>query len=425
MLLLFVRRNKTARKKCKSILKNDILFLYATARPTLTEGCCLHLIVAKTGEPMEFRDLKAQYAHVKPQMDTALQEVLEASTFIAGGPVATLEKELAAYAGCQHCLSCGNGTDALELLLLAYGIGPGDAVFVPDFTFFATAEAVSTVGGTPIFVDVEADSFNLCPAALEQAILAVQAAGALRPKAVLAVDLFGRPANYPALEATANQHGLLLFEDAAQGFSGAIHGQRTGSFGAAATTSFFPAKPLGCYGDGGAIFTNDSEKDTLLRSLAVHGKGSDKYINVRIGRNSRLDTLQAAVLRVKLGILEEEREKIRQAAAAYTSRLGAAVCTPLPDGEVQSAWAQYTLRLRSAAQRDALAAALKAKNIPTMVYYPLPLHQQAAFASIAPKQVDACPTTVALCQTVLSLPMHPYLSTQQIDTVCDAVLACL
>lgn len=374
---------------------------------------------------MKFRDLSAQYQALKPEMDKAMQDVVDSAAFVFGGAVTQLENELAAYTGRRHCLACANGTDALELMFKAYGIAPGDAVFVPDFTFFASAEAVSTIGGTPVFVDVDPESFNLCPKALEAAVLAVQAAGKLRPRAVLAVDLFGRPADYDALEAVCQKYGLTLFEDAAQGFSGVYKGRRAGSFGLAATTSFFPAKPLGCYGDGGAIFTDDSEMDALLRSLAMHGKGDDRYVNVRIGRNSRLDTLQAAVLLVKLRVLEEERQKISQVAAAYSQRLAGLALTPAEGGDYLSAWAQYTLRLKSAAQRDGLAAALKAKDIPTMVYYPLPLRAQQAFANIAEFQVDACPNTAQLCETVLSLPFHPYLSPGQIDEVCTAVTSYL
>ncbi len=374
---------------------------------------------------MKFRDLSAQYQALKPEMDKAMQDVVDSAAFVFGGAVTQLENELAAYTGRRHCLACANGTDALELMFKAYGIAPGDAVFVPDFTFFASAEAVSTIGGTPVFVDVNPESFNLCPKALEAAVLAVQAAGKLRPRAVLAVDLFGRPADYDALEAVCQKYGLTLFEDAAQGFSGVYKGRRAGSFGLAATTSFFPAKPLGCYGDGGAIFTDDSEMDALLRSLAMHGKGDDRYVNVRIGRNSRLDTLQAAVLLVKLRVLEEERQKISQVAAAYSQRLAGLALTPAEGGDYLSAWAQYTLRLKSAAQRDGLAAALKAKDIPSMIYYPLPLRAQQAFADIAHLQVDACPNTAQLCETVLSLPFHPYLSPGQIDEVCTAVTSYL
>ncbi len=374
---------------------------------------------------MQFRDLKAQYQHLKPQMDAAMQSVVDSAAFVFGGEIGKLEQELAAYTGRRHCIACANGTDALELMFSAWGIGEGDAVFVPDFTFFASAEAVSAAGGTPIFVDVEADSFNLCPSALEAAVQAVKAAGKLRPRAVLAVDLFGRPASYGELEKVAQKHGLLLFEDAAQGFGGALDGKRAGGFGLAATTSFFPAKPLGCYGDGGAIFTDDDEKEALIRSLAAHGKGNDRYVNVRIGRNSRLDTLQAAVLRVKLQALDEELKKVDQVAAAYTQRLSHLAATPLAGGRYASAWAQYTLRLENTAQRDGLAAALKEKNIPSMIYYPLPLQKQQAFADILPLQVDPCPNTAQLCGTVLSLPFHPYLEEAGIEEICAAVTAYL
>lgn len=375
---------------------------------------------------MDFRDLKAQYEHIKPQIDAAIQDVVTSAAFVYGAPVAQLEEKLARHTGRRHCLTCGNGTDALELMFMAWEIGQGDAVFVPDFTFFASAEAVSSVGGIPIFVDVEQDSFNICPKALEQAVQTVIKEGKAKPKAILAVDLFGRPANYEALAAIAEQYNLLLFEDAAQGFGGSYKNKCAGSFGVASTTSFFPAKPLGGYGDGGAIFTDDSEKDALLRSLAVHGKGEDKYANIRIGRNSRLDTIQAAILQVKLNVLvKEELDQVNKVAEVYTERLSGIVKTPLSGGDYYSSWAQYTIQLKDSAQRDALAAALRQAGIPTMVYYPIPLHQQKAFASIAKYQVDGCPISCGFSNTVLSLPMHPYLPETDIERICQVISLCL
>ena len=272
---------------------------------------------------MQFRDLKKQYQVLKPRMDAAVTQVMSDCNFISGSQVKALERRLADYVGVKHCISCANGTDALELAERAYGIGPGDAVFVPDFTFFSSAETVADLGATPVFVDVDPVSFNLCPRALESALDRVRAQGKLRPRAVVAVDLFGLPADFPALERVAKENGLLLIEDGAQGFGGRIGDRRACSFGDIATTSFFPAKPLGCYGDGGAVFTNDDDIAALIRSLCVHGKSElDKYNNLRLGMNSRLDTIQAAVLDVKLSAFEDyELKKVNAAAKMYTERL--------------------------------------------------------------------------------------------------------
>ena len=368
---------------------------------------------------MEFRDLKAQYRALQPEMDRAILETVAGAGFIGGARVKALEERLAAYVGVKHCITCGNGTDALQLMLMAWGIGPGDAVFVPDFTFFASGEAVSFVGGTPVFYDVCPDTFNGSAESLEQAIAAVEAEGRLKPKAVIAVDLYGLPADYPAIEAVAKRHGLKVLEDAAQGFGGKIGSKRAGSFGDGAATSFFPAKPLGCYGDGGAVFMNDDETAALVRSLCVHGKGSDKYDNVRIGMNSRLDAVQAAVLDVKLTAFEQrELEDVNTAAQCYDSALSGLVTPVVPEGYLSS-WAQYTLRLENRQQRDGLQAALKARGIPSMVYYPKPMHCQTAFAHV--KQYVPCPNTEQLCDTVLSLPMHPYLTAEAVAQVAQAV----
>lgn len=368
---------------------------------------------------MEFRDLKAQYRALQPEMDRAILETVAGAGFIGGARVKALEERLAAYVGVKHCITCGNGTDALQLMLMAWGIGPGDAVFVPDFTFFASGEVVSFVGGTPVFYDVCPETFNGSAESLEQAIAAVEAEGKLKPKAVIAVDLYGLPADYPAIEAVAKRHGLKVLEDAAQGFGGKIGSKRAGSFGDGAATSFFPAKPLGCYGDGGAVFMNDDETAALVRSLCVHGKGSDKYDNVRIGMNSRLDAVQAAVLDVKLTAFEQrELEDVNTAARRYDSALSGLVTPVVPEGYLSS-WAQYTLRLENRQQRDGLQAALKARGIPSMVYYPKPMHCQTAFAHV--KQYVPCPNTERLCDTVLSLPMHPYLTEEAVAQVAQAV----
>ncbi len=374
---------------------------------------------------MEFRDLKKQYQQLKPQMDAAIQQVLHDANFISGKQVAQLEEKLAEYVGVKHCITCGNGTDALSLVMMAWDIKEGDAVFVPDFTFFASAEVVSFEGATPVFVDVDERTFNLDPDQLEKAIAVVKQQGKLCPRAVVAVDLFGQPADYERIEAICKKHGLLLLEDGAQGFGGSIGERRACSFGDAATTSFFPAKPLGCYGDGGAVFTNDDQLDQLLRSLRVHGKSPvSKYDNVRIGVNSRLDTLQAAVLGVKLDAFASyELEAVNRAAQLYSEYLADAAKTPVVQEGFVSSWAQYTILLEDEAQRQKVQHALKEQGIPTMVYYPKPMHLQGAFDQL--EQPVACPVTESLCQRVVSLPMHPYLSEEDIRFVSNAVKAAL
>lgn len=370
---------------------------------------------------MQFRDLKTQYHHLKKDIDDAIQTVLDNANFISGAPVTELEEQLASYVGVKHCETCGNGTDALSLVLMAWGIGPGDAVFVPDFTFFASGEVVAHQGAVPVFVDVDADTFNLDPERLEEAIKAVLKEGRLKPKVIIAVDLFGLPADYPRIQAIADKYGLKVLEDGAQGFGGAINGRRACSFGDAATTSFFPAKPLGCYGDGGAVFTDDAELAALIQSYKIHGKGSFKYDNVRIGVNSRLDTLQAAILQVKLrAFADMELEAVNAVAAQYTEALGSRVKTPaVPEG-FSSSWAQYTITLPEVDQQDALQAALKAQGIPTMVYYPKPMHEQTAFKDI-PFMKGSCPVTERLCGRVLALPMHPYLTEESAGTVVSEI----
>ena len=371
---------------------------------------------------MQFRDLQKQYQVLKPQMDAAVGKVLTDANFISGAQVKALEKKLAEYVGVKHCITCANGTDALKLAEMACGIGKGHAVFVPDFTFFSTAETVADLGATNIFVDVDMDTFNICPKALEAAIEKVIAEGKLEPKAIVAVDLFGQPADYTAISAIAEKYGLILIEDGAQGFGGRIGERMACSFGHIATTSFFPAKPLGCYGDGGAVFTNDDDAAALIRSLCIHGKsGEDKYNNIRIGMNSRLDTLQAAVLEVKLdAFAEKELEAVNRAAGWYNARLSGAVKTPVVLPGFYSSWAQYTIQLPDDGSRDALQQALKAQGIPTMIYYPRGMHQQGAFADL-PYALQ-CPNTEKLCRTVLALPMHPYLEEGDVEAICKAVL---
>lgn len=371
---------------------------------------------------MQFRDLKKQYQVLKQDMDAALTDTAASAAFIMGKPVKELEAELAAYVGVKHCVSCANGTDALTLALKTWGIGKGDAVFVPDFTFFSSAEVVSLEGATPVFVDVDKDTFNLDAADLEEKIGEMVAKGELTPKVIITVDLFGLPADYPRIRKIADTYRLLILEDGAQGFGGEISGKKACGFGDISTTSFFPAKPLGCYGDGGAVFTDNDEWAALLDSYRVHGKGQFKYDNVRIGMNSRLDTLQAAVLKVKLKAFREyEVADINRAAARYTEKLQGKVKTPVVPEGYYSSWAQYTIRLDSKEQRDALQAVLKEQGIPTMVYYPTPMHDQTAYKNLK-VPVGSCPVAEQLCHTVLSLPIHPYISEEDIDSVCEGIL---
>lgn len=375
---------------------------------------------------MEFRDLKRQYQVLKPQMDAAMLEVAENCNFISGKQVTELEQQLAEYVGVKHCVTCGNGTDALTLVMMAWDIKAGDAVFVPTFTFFASAEVVAFEGATPVFVDVDERTFNVDPVKLEEAIEQVKKEGKLNPRAVIAVDLFGQPADYTKIEEICKKHGLLLLEDGAQGFGGKIGDRTACSFGDAAATSFFPAKPLGCYGDAGAVFTNDDEMADYMRSIRVHGKSpADKYDNLRIGLNSRLDTIQAAVLKVKLQAFKDhELESVNRAAKLYDEYLGNVVKTPVVPEGFYSSWAQYTLILDSKEQRTHLQKELKEQGIPTMVYYPKPMHLQGAFADLGYKKGNF-PVAESLCERVLSLPMHPYLNEEDIRFVANAVKAAL
>lgn len=360
---------------------------------------------------MEFRDLKAQYSAMKDEMDEAVLSVVAGGRYIGGSPVAELERRLAEYVGVRHCIACANGTDALQLALMAWGIGPGDAVFVPDFTFFSTGEVVSAVGATPVFVDILEETFNMDPESLRNAYDYVTVHTDLRPRVVVPVDLFGQPANYGRILPMCEKLGLLVLEDGAQGFGGMIGDRRACSFGDIATTSFFPAKPLGCYGDGGAVFTDDDGWAELIRSYAVHGKGSMKYDNVRVGMNSRLDTMQAAILGVKLTAFEShEVADVNERARWYDELLaGCSFALPTVPNGLLSSWAQYTVRLPEGSDRGALQARLAEGGVPTMVYYPKPMHQQLAFGK-DPIASDGCPVTTRLCKTVLSLPMGPFLT---------------
>lgn len=390
---------------------------------------------------MEFRDLKAQYKHHKEDIDAAIGQVLSSGGFIGGKTVRELEEELADYVGVKHCITCANGTDALQLALMTWGIGAGDAVFVPDFTFFSSAEVVPLVGAIPVFVDIDADTYNMSPESLEKAIQYVMRSTELRPRVIIAVDLFGQPADYLKIQEIAQKYGLLLLEDAAQGFGGSIRLPDNGkedvvnkrqkvksvsvrkacSFGDIATTSFFPAKPLGCYGDGGAVFTDHDEWAALLRSYCVHGKGTDKYDNVRIGMNSRLDTIQAAILLKKLTFFDEEIEKCNYVAEEYGRQLRGYVETPVVASGMYSSWAQYTVRLESGTQREKVMQRMKEAGIPTAVYYKKPLHCQKALQNYAIAELD-CSVTERVCECCLSLPMHAYLNGTDIGGIVDKLI---
>ncbi len=373
---------------------------------------------------MQFIDLAAQYQRIAPQVQEKMDEVLNTGRYIMGPMVTDLEQRLADYVGKKYCISCSNGTDGLILPLLAMGIHEGDAVFVPDFTFFASAESVCAVGATPVFVDILPDSYNMDPAHLIKMIEKTKAEGKLTPKAIIPVDLFGLPADYEAIEKIAKDYDLKVLEDGAQGFGGTQNGKKACSFGDVSSTSFFPAKPLGCYGDGGAMFTDSQEIRDMLISLRVHGSNpADKYDNIRIGRNCRLDALQAAVLHCKLDIFDDEVEKRHWAAAEYNKRLSNYVVTPKIGEGFTSSYAQYTIRLENEEQRTRVMAALKEAGVPTMVYYPRPMHGQTAFAGTA--NAADYPVAEAACKQVMSLPMHPYLTTEIIDKVCDELLKAL
>ena len=368
---------------------------------------------------MQFRDLQSQYHILKGDIDQAIQNVLAAGNYISGTQVIELEKQLAEYAGVKYCITCANGTDALSLALMTWNIGPGDAVFVPDFTFFATGESAAHNGSVPVFVDVDKDSFNMSPVSLEKAIIKVLEEKKLNPKVIVAVDLFGQPADYPEISKIAKKYHLLILEDGAQGFGGRIGKQRACSFGDISTTSFFPAKPLGCYGDGGAVFTDNEEWASLLRSYRIHGKGADKYDNVRIGINSRLDTLQAAILQVKLQAFEKyELEAVNDAAERYSQKLKDVVQIPKIKEGFYSSWAQYSILLDHENIRNSLQVYLKENGIPSMIYYPKPMSQQMAFEGLDSVHIEL-PVTEQLCRKVLSLP--PYVQREEQNNVISCI----
>ena len=368
-------------------------------------------------DPIAFIDLQAQRRRLGPSLDAAIRTAVEGGQWILGPQVAQLEKDLAAFAGVKHAIACANGTDALLLVLRAWDIGPGDAVFVPAFTFAATGEVVALAGATPVFVDVLPDTFNMDPQSLRAAIALVERNGALRPRAVMPVDLFGQPADYRALEPVARAEGLKLLCDTAQGFGGLLDNKRAGAIGDAAATSFFPAKPLGCYGDGGAIFTNDDGLKDVLLSLRMHGQGSDRYEHVRIGYNSRLDTIQAAILIEKLKIFDEEIALRNQVARRYNEAFaGSPIVAPTVIEGAVSTWAQYTIKV---ADRAKFQADLKQAGVPTAVYYPIPLSRQKAYAHFPSTPT---PVSESLSDQVVSLPMHPYLDASTQDRIVAAAL---
>lgn len=372
---------------------------------------------------MQFRDLGAQYRALKLEIDAGIQEVLESSAFILGKSVDELEKKLAEYVGRKHCVACGSGTDALQLALMVWGIGPGDAVFTSDFTYFASAGTTSILGGTPIPVDIDFTTFNISPEALEEQIQRVLTEGKLTPKAIVPIDLFGQPADYSRILPIAEKYGLKVLEDAAQGFGGNIGGKRACSFGDLSATSFFPAKPLGCYGDGGAVFTDDDEADARLRSLRVQGKSPvDKYDNREIGMNSRLDTLQAAILLPKFkAFVDYELDAVNKIAQWYTDRLNDKFVTPTVLDNFLSSWAQYTILFDTREERDTMQAHLKARGIPSMIYYPRGLHQQEAYKWMQLND-KWYPNTIEATKRVLSLPVHPYLKEEEVDVICKILL---
>ncbi|MCM1231009.1 MAG: DegT/DnrJ/EryC1/StrS family aminotransferase [Ruminococcus flavefaciens] len=370
---------------------------------------------------MEFRDLKKQYELNKRNIDKAIREVLDSAHFIQGSKVAELEEKLADYVGVKHCVACANGTDALQLVLMTWNIGKGDVVFVPDFTFFSSGEVVAAVGAAPVFVDVDRNTYNIDTQKLVCAIKNVLKEGKEIPKAIIAVDLFGQPANYAEIRKIASEYGLFVLEDGAQGFGGAIGEKKACSFGDISTTSFFPAKPLGCYGDGGAIFTDNEEWAQILRSLTVHGKGQSKYDNVRVGMNSRLDTMQAAILLAKLPVfIQEELPAGSRLAELYEKRLKDIVKVPVVENGYYSSWAQYTIQLAEGQDRQKLQEYLKAASIPTAVYYQKPMHRQDAFSRFTYADEEYLVTN-ELCERVLSLPFHPYMELMEAELIAERI----
>ena len=370
--------------------------------------------------PLPFIDLQAQRARIGDAIDTGLLRVAAHGQYIMGPEVKSLEEDLKNFCGAKHCITVANGTEALAMPLMAKHVRPGEAILVPSFTFAATAEVVAWLGATPIFVDVDQDTFTMTIESFEAGIAKAKALG-LKPVAVIPVDLFGQAADYDLIEQIAAAHGLWVMSDAAQSFGGAYKSKKIGTLGHVTATSFFPSKPLGCYGDGGAIFTDDDDMAAILKSLRVHGQGSDKYDNIRIGLNARLDTMQAAVLIEKLKILDDEIKARNEIAARYSSALAEYVPVPLIVEGHYSAWAQYTIRV-PAQKRSAIMAALKEEGVPTMIYYPKPLHRQTAYRDF-PVAGNGLPVSERLADEVLSLPMHPYLDQATQDRIVTTLIS--
>ena len=372
---------------------------------------------------MQFIDLKAQYAALKDEINANMQDVLNDAAFIGGKYVKELETQLAAFTGRKHCITCANGTDALQLAFMACGIKAGDAVFAPDMTFISSTEPAAMFGAVSVFCDITPDTYTLCPESLERQIQAVLTEGKYTPKAVVAVDILGNPCDYDAIVPICEKYGLTIIEDAAQSFGASYKDKRACSFGQIATTSFFPAKPLGCYGDGGAVFTDDDALNDLIRSLCVHGKGpGGKYDNVRVGMNSRLDNLQAGVLLPKLKALGDYELDARQTVAGrYSAAFAGKFTTPFVAEGCLSAWAQYALLANGTAQRDRIIAHLTEKKIPNMVYYPTPQHALPVFRD-EPRYGETFQNANDYCARTFSLPMHPYLTEDEQQTVIDAVM---
>ena len=374
-----------------------------------------------TQAPIPFLDLKAQQARIAVDLRRRIDAVLAHCQFVMGPEVAELEGALAAFCGAKYCVGVSSGTDALQIALMAEGVGRGDAVFLPAFTYTATAEVPLVLGATPVFVDVDPRTFQIDPAHLSQRIAEVRAAGKLKPRALIGVDLFGQPADWPALSAIAKREGLFTLDDLAQSFGGSLHGRMLGTQADATATSFFPSKPLGAYGDGGALFTESAERAALFRSLRTHGEGTTRYEVLRTGMNGRLDSMQAAVLLAKLAVFPEELEAREKIARYYDSRLGNAVATPVRVPDSTSAWAIYAILLKDEADRESVQAKLRADGVPTAIYYPRPLHLQPAYRDA--HDGAALPVSEDLATRILALPIHPDLDDVAVERICNAVLA--
>jgi len=376
--------------------------------------------------PITLFDMKAQQSLIRAEIDRRIAAILDSGAFINGPDVRELEEKLAAFAGCAHAVGVSSGTDALQIAMMAEGIGRGDAVFLPAFTYTATAEVPLVLGATPVFVDVAEDSFNIDIADLKRRIAQVKAEGRLRPRAVVGVDLFGRPADWPAIQEICRAEGMFALDDAAQAFGASLEGKRLGQWADAAALSFYPTKTLGCYGDGGAILTNDAGRAELYRSLRTHGEGKTRYEVERTGMNGRLDTIQAAVLLCKMTLLEDELKSRARIAAQYAARLGGRVAVPGEQPGAESAWGLYSILLPDSETRGRVQEAMKARGVPSAIYYPRPLHQQPAYAAAHAeglREAMPLPVSESLCGRILSLPMHPYLDEAQVERVAEAVLA--